>query len=294
MYGRERNFIWRSVGLLLLLLCVSAIMVTASNRSSSDGLIIIAHRGASGHAPENTMAAFEEAERLGAEFIEFDIQMSKDGKLVVIHDDTVDRTTNYKGNVDSYTLEELQEMDASSGSGSVSGSDAKEETLLSFQEVMDRFVGKMGMLVEIKDSPNYPGIEEKVAEIVRQYELQQDHTSFGEAGGLRSIEEFKNSTGLIIQSYSFESTHRIHTLLPNIPIVALIQEDQHPLSDETLDVLTSYVTYINYPHNLLDEEIIRKIHARNRKVMAWTIQTDQEWERVKKLGVDGVVTDYPG
>lgn len=95
MYGRKRSFIWRSLGLLLLMLCVAAIMVSASNRSSSDGLLIIAHRGASGHAPENTMAAFEEAERLGAEFIEFDIQMSKDGKLVVIHDDTVDRTTDY-------------------------------------------------------------------------------------------------------------------------------------------------------------------------------------------------------
>lgn len=185
-------------------------------------------------------------------------------------------------------------MDASSGSNSGSESDAKEETLLSFQEVMDRFVGKMGMLVEIKNSPKYPGIEVKVAEIVRQYEQQQDHTGFGEAGALQSIEKFKNSTGLIIQSYSFESTHRIHTLLPNIPIVALIQEDQHPLSDETLDMLASYATYVNYPHNLLDEEIIRKIHGRNRKVMAWTIQTDQEWERVKKLGVDGVVTDYLG
>ena len=83
--------------MLLLILCGAALTVSAFSRYAAEGPLIIAHRGASGYAPENTMAAFELAERLGADFIEFDVRMSKDGELVIIHDETVDRTTNFTG-----------------------------------------------------------------------------------------------------------------------------------------------------------------------------------------------------
>lgn len=80
-------------------------------------LHIIAHRGASAYAPENTFAAFEKAVELGADFIELDIQITKDGKLAVIHDDKVDRTTNGTGFVREYTMNELEQLDAGSWFG---------------------------------------------------------------------------------------------------------------------------------------------------------------------------------
>ncbi|OBZ10855.1 glycerophosphodiester phosphodiesterase family protein [Bacillus sp. FJAT-26390] len=282
--------IWRRIGLVLVMLCCAVFIVSASNPNTPEGFLIIAHRGASGYAPENTMAAFEEAEKLGSDFIEYDVQFSKDRELVVIHDDTVDRTTEHTGSVDQYTLNELKGMDA----GISSSAEEEDKTISSFQEVMDRFAGKMGMLIEIKDSKLFPGIEEKVAEIVRQYEQRHNYTAFKDNGQLQGMAKIKNSSGIIIQSYDFDSTRRMHDLLPGIPVAALVHEDQHPLSDETLDELTSYAAYINYTYDLLDEELVQKIHDRNRKVIAWTIQNDSDMERMKKLGVDGVITDYPG
>ena len=290
MGKRKTAFVGRRIGLLVLVMCCATLIVSASNPNTPEGFLIFAHRGASGYEPENTMAAFEEAERLGSDFIEFDVQLSKDRELVVIHDDTVDRTTDHTGPVEQYTLNELQRMDA----GSSTGAEEKDETLLSFQEVMDRFAGHIGMLIEIKDSKLFPGIEEKVAEVVRKYEHRLNHTGFEGDNRLRGMGQISNSAGIIIQSYDFESTRRIHGLLPDIPVAALIHEDQHPLSEETLDGLVSFAAYVNYPYHLLDENIVREIHERKRKVIAWTIQNDTDMERMKRLGVDGVVTDYPG
>lgn len=282
--------VWRSIGLLLLMLCCMTLIVSASNPNTPEGFLIIAHRGASGDAPENTMAAFEQAERLGTDFIEFDVQLSKDGELVVIHDDTVDRTTQYTGAVDDYTLNELENMDAKHDEKT----DDTDEKIVSFEEVMHRFAGKLGMLIEIKESKLYPGVEEKVAEVVRRYELLLQVNGLEEGRNFTAVEHVKNSVGIIIQSYDFQSTRLIHSLLPDIPIAALIQEDQHPLSEKTLDELVSFADYIHYNHELLDEKIVEQIHHRNRKVMAWTIQSEQDMIRMKKLGVDGVITDFPG
>ncbi|WP_138756189.1 glycerophosphodiester phosphodiesterase [Paenibacillus sinopodophylli] len=291
MNRRDKAYIWRRMGILLVLLGCATLIVSASNPNTPEGFLIIAHRGASGHEPENTMAAFEEAERLGSDFIEFDVQFSKDKELVVIHDDTVDRTTDHQGDVDDYTLDELERMDAPAGNGE---SQAEKEKIVSLEEVLDRFAGKMAMLIEIKDSKRYPGIEEQVAEVVNEYERRLDTSGFAGQRAMTGGMERKNSAGIIIQSYDFESTRLMHNLLPNVPIAALIHEDKHPLTDATLDALVSFSAYIHYPKELLDEQIVERIHERGRKVIAWTIQNDEDMVKMKKLGVDGVITDYPG
>ncbi|WP_139991854.1 glycerophosphodiester phosphodiesterase [Paenibacillus paridis] len=285
-------YFWRRAGLLLIVAGCAVLIVSAANPNTPEGFLVIAHRGASGNEPENTMAAFEEAERLGSDYIEFDVQLSKDGELVVIHDDTVDRTTEHTGPVDEYTLGELEEMDAPAGK--TTDTDDEATNLVSFEAVMERFAGKMGMLIEVKESPNEPGVEEKVANVVRQYEFRLNYTAFGQTGSIHGMKKLKNTAAIMIQSYDFESTRLIHSLLPDVPVAALIHEDKHPLSDEVLDELTSYAAYINYTQDLLDEEIVKKIHDRNRKVIAWTIQSDEQLVRMKQLGVDGVITDYPG
>lgn len=283
MARRKASFVWLRAGLLMLILCCAALTVSAYSPSKAEGPLIIAHRGASGYAPENTMAAFELAERLGADFIELDIRMSKDGELVVIHDKTVDRTTNKAGSVHNYTLRELQGMDA----GSFFSAKYSDETIVTLEEVMYRFAGRIGILIEIKDPQLYPGIEEKLAKMVRRYELIQDIAGIGVSDSVQGVE------GIIIQSFDFGSVRRMHTLLPDIPVAVLIHADQHPLTDKTLDELASYASSINISHDLLDEALVREIHDRNRKVMAWTIRNDRDMERMKELGVDGIITDFP-
>lgn len=276
MARRKASYLWLRAKLFMLILCCAALTVSASPYKA-EGPTIIAHRGASGYAPENTMAAFELAERLGADFIELDIRMSKDGELVIIHDKTVDRTTNKAGYVHDFTLRELQGMDA----GSFFSAKYADETIVTLEEVMYTFAGRIGILIEIKDPQLYPGIEGKLAKMVRRYEMIQDIAGIGAHDGIQ------------IQSFDFESMRRMQTLLPDIPIAVLINADQLPLTDEALDEFASYASSLNISHDLLDEELVRKIHERNRKVMAWTIRKDQDMERMRELGVDGIITDYP-
>src|SRR3954452_5816424 len=107
---------------------------------------IIAHRGASGYAPENTIAAFDKALEIKTDYIEIDVQRSKDGKLVIIHDHKVDRTTNGTGYVRDLTYEQLKRLDA----GSWNGPQFSGEKIPSFEEILDRYHGKIGILIELK------------------------------------------------------------------------------------------------------------------------------------------------
>lgn len=266
MASRSAFYVWQKSGLLLLTLSLALLTLSAVIPYRADGPSMIAHRGGAGYAPENTMAAFQLAERMGADFIELDVRLSKDRELVVIHDKTVDRTTSFIGNVSQYTLKELRSMDA----GSYYSSEFSEERILSLQEVLDRFADRIGILIEIKDPPIYPGIEEKLAEILLRY----------------------NHDRIIIQSFDSQSLRHIHDLLPDIPVGVLIHEDQHPLSEVKLNQIAEYASYINYNHVLLDESFVRNIHDHNMKVMAWTLRYDRDMKRMKTIGVDGIITDY--
>ncbi|WP_019241362.1 MULTISPECIES: glycerophosphodiester phosphodiesterase [Bacillus] len=131
---------------------------------------IFAHRGAAGTFPENTMVAFKEAERVGADGIELDVQLTKDGKVVVIHDEQLDRTTNQKGLVMDYTLKELKQFDASYKYGKKTGF----VEIPTLEEVLTWLQGNSMLLnIELKNSVIlYPGLEEKVINLVKQYNMQ--------------------------------------------------------------------------------------------------------------------------
>src|SRR5438874_10139270 len=125
--------------------------------------IIIAHRGGSAEAPENTMAAFRHAIDIGMRYVELDVQMSRDGELVVIHDETVDRTTNGHGPAASLTFEELHRLDA----GSQFGLEYAGERIPTLREVLELCTDAgVGVVVEIKSPSLYPGMVEKVVALI--------------------------------------------------------------------------------------------------------------------------------
>src|SRR5699024_1122413 len=111
-------------------------------------------RGASGYAPENTIAAFDKAVEMKADYFELDVQRSKDGQLVLIHDTTVDRTTNGTGAVKDLTLKELKSLDA----GSWFDEKYAGEKIPTLGETLDRHRGKIKILIELKSPSLYPGI----------------------------------------------------------------------------------------------------------------------------------------
>lgn len=127
----------------------------------------IAHRGAAAYAPENTIASYDLAVDMKADYIEIDVQRSKDGELVVIHDTSVDRTTDGSGKVGDLTLEEMKSLDA----GSWKGEQFAGEEIPTFEEVLDRYHGKVGILIEMKSPELYPGIEEQVADALKERHL---------------------------------------------------------------------------------------------------------------------------
>lgn len=272
------NWMRKSLLVFVLTLCWALPYVMdgalSAKAEAKDKFLNIAHRGASGHAPENTMAAFDKAVEMKADYIELDVQMSKDGHLVVIHDTTVDRTTNGTGRVKDLTLQELKQLDA----GSWFAPEYAGEKIPTLEEVLDRYRGKIGILIEIKEPSLYPGIEEKVAKALKERNMHQP-----------------NNGKIIVQSFDHESMQKFHQLLPSIPVGVLLSHSRYKngVTDEDLASFATYATYVNPSQLLVDAELVQRIHSFGMKITPYTIQTQDEANRMIAAGVDGIITDFP-
>ncbi|MEK4553936.1 glycerophosphodiester phosphodiesterase [Jeotgalicoccus sp. FSL K6-3177] len=237
---------------------------------SRNKIMNIAHRGASGYAPENTLAAFDKAVEMQADYIEIDVQLSKDDLPVVIHDDTLDRTTNGTGNVSAYTLEELRSLDA----GSWFDKKYAGEKIPSLNEVLEMYGEKINILIELKSPELYPGVEEKVAEALAKYKLD-------------------TSNNIVIQSFNHPSVIKSAELLPEITHGVLAGENYKNVTDQQLQEFAAYAEYFNPNLKIVSSELVDNVHQAGMKISPYTIKTKAEAERIYKFGVDGLITDYP-
>lgn len=232
----------------------------------------IGHRGAAGYCPENTFSSFKKALELGADYLELDIQMTKDGELVVIHDSTVNRTTNGKGRVKDLTLREIQSLDA----GSWFHSNFAGEKIPSLSEVFDEFAGKIGFLLELKKPSLYPQIEEKTAEELRKRKLESEDRQ------------------IIVQSFDRDSLKRFHELMPSIPIGVLVKNTGvKMISHRDLKSFASYVSYVNPKITMVNRRMIKRIHHHGFKTIIWTVKKKNDLKNLKNLHVEGIVSDFP-
>ncbi|MDR6225218.1 glycerophosphodiester phosphodiesterase [Desmospora profundinema] len=244
--------------------------VDAANRPSP--FLNIAHRGASGHAPENTFAAFDKAVKMKADFFELDVQRSKDGHLVVIHDITVDRTTNGTGRIADLTLKELKRLDA----GSWFGSAFAGERIPTLKEVLDRYGGKgIGILIELKNPERYPGMEAEVALLLAQKNLD------------------KRTSKIIVQSFNHDVMKNYHRLQPTVPAGVLVRYTPEGISDEALREFSAYADYVNPNLRLVNHDLVQRVHQNGMRITPYTIKTKNEAQRMIAAGVDGIITDYP-
>ncbi|MEH7484325.1 glycerophosphodiester phosphodiesterase family protein [Neobacillus drentensis] len=259
--------------LLFLIFMVSYRMMTRlSLKDKQHSPLIIGHRGAAGYCPENTFASFKKAVDLGVDYLEIDVQMTKDGELVVIHDSTVNRTTNGKGKVKDLTLKEIQNLDA----GSWFHSKFAGEKIPSLAEFFDEFAGKIGILLELKKPSLYPQIVEKTVE-----ELIKRNLTSGE-------------NHIIIQSFDRGSLKRFHELLPSIPIGVLVKNSGvNIISNKDLRSFASYVSYVNPKITMVNKRLIKRIHQHGLKTIIWTAKKKNEVNTLKNLHVEGIITDFP-
>lgn len=219
---------------------------------------IIAHRGASALAPENTLAAFQLALDQGADGIELDVMLSKEGEMVVIHDDSVDRTTNGAGKVADVTLAELKALDAGQG-----------EAIPTLAEVLDRFGGKFLINVELKNySSMLDGLPVAVAGLVKADNLAES---------------------ILISSFNPFNLPRFHRRAPESRLGLLTQPGK---ARSGLGRLFRFDALHPY-YGDVDADLVQAEHAHGRQVNVWTVDDPEQLQRLAQLGVDAIITNDP-
>jgi len=226
---------------------------------------VIAHRGASAVAPENTMAAFRRAVELGAECIETDLHLSRDGRLIIIHDATLSRTTTGDGLVKNYTFNELREFDA----GSWFSKDFAGEKMPAIEELLD-LAGQadLSLYLEIKGGAGY-GVERAVI------------------SALRGRKESKAAVVLCFDASVLDRIHQLDRLL----MTGLLFESGG--EDMVKEAVRVGARQIGPRGDCVTPELVADAHRRGLKVIAWTINEPAQMRALAAIGVDGIITNHP-
>jgi glycerophosphoryl diester phosphodiesterase len=236
--------------------------------------LLAAHRGGSLLWPENSLLAFKNALALGADFIEFDVHLSRDGEVMVIHDATLDRTTTGSGPVRDRTLAELKTVRLKDRSGAVT-----QEPMPTLDEVT-AVAAQAGrrMLLEIKVDPakaRYPGIEEKVMALLDRHGMV---------------------ASTVVMSFEAPTWRRIRELRPDVATCALYSARTLRRAGLTaeLDVLKAAgVGYIGVEHTAVDAAAVAEARRAGVGVGAWTVNDAGEMKRMIEAGVTILITDQP-
>ncbi|GGE76685.1 glycerophosphodiester phosphodiesterase [Priestia taiwanensis] len=229
--------------------------------------LIFAHRGVKSTHPENTMIAFKEAVNVGADGIELDVQLSKDGEIIVIHDETLDRTTTGKGAVQDYTLEELKQIDAGEKFNTV----FKGETIPTLREVFEwATTNKLLLNVELKnDVIHYNELEEKVIALIEEFELH---------------------SRIILSSFNHQSIAKLSTLAPELEHALLYEEKENEIVQ---NIHQNRANGFHPNFKWLTEEMIKEVQQAGFIVRPYTVNNMADVQRMIDYGVDVIITDYP-
>jgi glycerophosphoryl diester phosphodiesterase len=233
--------------------------------------LVVAHRGASGAAPENTMAAFERAVEMGADMIELDVHATEDGHIVVIHDAVLNRTTrgDVRGSVVWFTLEEIKTLDA----GSWKGTEFAGEEIPTLHEVLSAFKGRTRVLIEIKGK----NIEDKVVDVIRETGTEED---------------------VVIQSFDVEAVRRCRELLPEVPAGVLFSAPllfgRSSFNDKVIaTALDVKADFVAVGHKAATPELVALARENGLDVFVWTVNSKKDMANMIDVGVDGIITNHP-
>ncbi len=227
--------------------------------------LVISHRGAGGHAPENTLAGIRKAIEFGADAVEIDVRTSNEGVPVVIHDRTLDRTTDMQGSVHSTSLATIKEANAAA---SFPGWPTREE-VPTLEEVLIETRGRILLVIEIKGTD----IEGAVLEVVRMAHAIED---------------------VMIWSVHPHVVAQFREYQPSIPAALLTGGEEWPSMDDFFkEALWRNAQAASIAHTSLTPEVARQARTRGLGPFTWTVNEESEMRRVIDCGVLGIVTDYP-
>src|SRR5213080_4930844 len=227
----------------------------------------IAHRGASGHCPENTRAAFLRAIELGADMVELDCQITRDGAVVVIHDETLERTTNGRGRVRDRSLKEIKALDA----GSWFGREFAGEDVPTLEEAVEILRGRVGLNLEIKGVDPPGQLEIQCVGIVRSLRFSQE---------------------TVFSSFSPPRMRLVRDLASDARI-GILMDAGEPWTEAFARAAELRAEAIHAERSLVSAAAVGEAHHRGLEVCAWSVNRPTEMGWLARLGVDGIFTDYP-
>jgi len=259
---------------------VYQVFIDSDNVPASTTVKVMAHRGASGYAPENTLASFQKALELHVDIIEFDVHLTKDNQLIIIHDSELSRTTNMKGAVHDYTLAELRQADA----GCWFGPEFSKEKLPTLGEVLALINGQTYCIIELKwdhDEGYYTGLSALTA---------------------KEIEKVNGYDWCTVQSFESRYLDELHVINPNIKLVkAMIGAWPSPIFGFYYDIgfhwgkyrVPEYLWAINVYYKTITKAQVNTWHQNGARVWTYTINDPDQMRQQINIGVDGVLTNYP-
>ena len=239
----------------------------------------VAHRGASAYAPENTLAAVREGVARDGDLIELDVQRSRDGALVLIHDTHLARTTNAQEmfphrapwNVGDFSYEEMQRLDA--GSWKSPGFAGEKIPTLSQAIELVRST-RAGLLLELKVPARYPGIEAEVVAAMHRFPGY--------------VESAVAERRLVVQSFDYAAMNRHKALEPDVPVGLLGKPTPGELRE-----LALWADQVNPNHFAVDAAYVAQVHRLGMDCLVWTVNRVMAMRRVLDMGVDGIITNRP-
>ncbi|MGX9807424.1 glycerophosphodiester phosphodiesterase [Exiguobacterium acetylicum] len=246
-------------------------------------IINVAHRGASGYAPEHTMPAYEMGhKKFKADYIEIDLQMTKDGQLIAMHDETVDRTTNGTGAVKEMTLSEIKQLDAGSWFNEANPSLANKSyvglKVPTLEEIFSIYGKHANYYIETKSPDVYPGMEQKLLDTLKAYDLSSDRVKPGQ---------------VLIQSFSEESLQKVRALDSNVPLIQLMEAGEvKTLTDERLKAIRQYAVGVGPSFKALTRENVTAIRKHDLLLHPYTVNKKADMVRMLDYGATGVFTNY--
>ncbi|KGX86238.1 glycerophosphodiester phosphodiesterase [Pontibacillus litoralis] len=228
---------------------------------------VYAHRGSSGTHPENTLAAFRAAIQCGADGIELDVQMTKDGEVVVIHDEQVDRTTNGEGWICDMTYAQLATLDA----GSWFDPAFSNEQIPTLNNVLTICKDTNVMInIELKnDRIRYEGMEKLVVQKVRDYHMEKQ---------------------VVLSSFFHESLTVVHRLAPELETAILYER---PLREPWKQAIECHATAIHAPKQFVSSGYIIQAKKYRQAIRVFTVNIEKEMKELCEMKVDAIITDFP-
>jgi glycerophosphoryl diester phosphodiesterase len=236
---------------------------------------VIAHRGASGYAPETTLASYRMALQMKVDYLELDLQMTADGELVAIHDTVVDRTTNGKGAVGEKTLAELKALDAGSWFNRLVPDRARSEyvgeKIPTLQEIIELTKPtSVGLYIELKSPELYPAdFEAKLLNALKRNQFEKR---------------------VVVQSFNARSIEKMKALDAGVRTALLVRSLSIDPVEATLAVRANELA-ISY--ELLAPDVVKRARDNGLAITVWTVDEAEAMKRMTELGVDRIITNYP-